>query len=72
MSTTMEVEVKHWTVQRKSESINEIMQGKKMITEASRQDDLAPSEIEDWIERGKTGMENALRAKPVDVREQHA
>ena len=32
---------------------------------------LAPSEIEEWIEHGKAGMENALRAKPEDVREQH-
>lgn len=30
-----------------------------------------PPEIEDWIEHCKAGMENALRAKPEDVREQH-
>ena len=32
---------------------------------------LAPSEIEEWIEQGKVGMENALRSKPEDVREQY-
>lgn len=30
-----------------------------------------PSEIESWVEEGKRGMENALRAKPEDVREQY-
>jgi hypothetical protein len=39
--------------------------------DASRQLDLTPSEIEDWMEQGKSGMENALKAKPEDVREQY-
>jgi len=38
---------------------------------SSRQFDLQPSEIEEWIDQGKAGMENALRAKPEDVREQY-
>lgn len=41
------------------------------MAEASRQFDLPPSEIEDWVDQGKSGMENALRAKPEDVREQY-
>ena len=49
----------------------EIIQGKTTVSEACRQFDLAPSEIEEWIEQGKAGMENALRAKPEDVREQY-
>jgi ribose 1,5-bisphosphokinase PhnN len=32
---------------------------------------LPPSEIEEWINQGKEGMENALRAKPEDIREQY-
>lgn len=32
---------------------------------------MPPSEIETWIEEGKRGLENALRAKPEDVREQY-
>jgi ribose 1,5-bisphosphokinase PhnN len=31
----------------------------------------AYSEIEKWVEDGKRGMENALRANPRDVREQY-
>ena len=56
---------------RSSALVLEIIQGKTTVSEASRQYDLAPSEIEEWIEHGKAGMENALRAKPEDVREQH-
>ena len=27
--------------------------------------------IEDWVDHGKSGMENALKAKPEDIREQY-
>ena len=39
--------------------------------EASGQFDLTTSEIESWVDDAKHGMENALRAKPEDVREQY-
>ena len=45
--------------------------GQDDLAGASRQFDLTPSEIESWVEDGKRGMENALRAKPEDVREQY-
>lgn len=41
------------------------------MAEASRQFDLSPSELEGWVEQTKAGMENALRAKPQDVRQQY-
>src|SRR5690606_40522017 len=49
----------------------EIIQGRTTVAEASRQFDLTPLEVESWVEDGKRGMENALRAKPEDVREQY-
>ena len=52
MSTTIEEEVKRWTARRKSALVLEIIQGKTTVSEASRQYDLAPSEIEEWIEHG--------------------
>ncbi|CAC9678794.1 DUF1153 domain-containing protein [Comamonas aquatica] len=64
-------EVKRWTAKRKSALVLEIIQGKTTVSEASRAYDLMPSEIESWVEEGKRGMENALRAKPEDVREQY-
>ncbi len=71
MSIAMEEEIKRWTARRKSALVLEIIQGKTTVAEASRQFDLPPSEIEDWVAQGKAGMENALKAKPEDVREQY-
>ena len=71
MNVVMNEEVKRWTAKRKSALVLEIIQGKTTVSEASRQFDLQPSEIEDWLDQGKAGMENALRAKPEDVREQY-
>jgi transposase-like protein len=72
MSAVMEEEIKRWTARRKSQLVLEIIQGRTSVSEASRQFDLPPSEIESWVEEGKRrGLENALRAKPEDVREQY-
>ncbi|AKU49787.1 DUF1153 domain-containing protein [Xanthomonas arboricola] len=71
MSEVMEEEIKRWTARRKSALVLEIIQGKTTVATASRRFDLAPAEIESWVEDGKRGMENALRAKPEDVREQY-
>jgi transposase-like protein len=71
MSTLMEDEIKRWTARRKAALVMEIIQGKTTLAEASRAHDLPPSEIEVWVEDGKKGMENALRANPQDVREQY-
>ena len=71
MSITMEQEIKRWTTRRKSALVLEIIQGKTSVAEASRQFDLPPSEIEEWVAQGKAGMENALRAKPEEADEQY-
>ena len=71
MSTLMEEEIKRWTAKRKTALVLEIIQGKTSVAEASRSYDLPPSEIEGWVEDGRRGMENALKANPQDVREQY-
>ncbi|MEZ5660583.1 MAG: transposase [Burkholderiaceae bacterium] len=71
MSTVMDEDIKRWTARRKSALVIEIIQGKTTIAEASRAHDLPPSEIEKWVEEGKRGMENALKANPSDIREQY-
>ena len=71
MSELMEEQIKRWTAKRKSALVLEIIQGKTTVAEASRAYDLPPSEIEMWVDDGKRGMENALRANPQDVREQY-
>ena len=71
MSETLSDEIKRWTAKRKSGLVIEIIQGKTTVAEASRTYDLTPSEIEDWVEDGLKGMENALKANPLDVRQQY-
>ncbi len=71
MSIMMEEEIKRWTAKRKTALVMDIIQGKTTISEAARGFDLAPSEIEAWVNDAKQGMENALRAKPLDIREQY-
>src|SRR3569832_679892 len=71
MSALMEDEIKRWTARRKAALVLEIIQGKTTVALASRAYDLPPSEIEVFVEDGKKGMENALRANPQDVREQY-
>jgi len=71
MSIEMDEEIKRWTARRKSALVMEIIQGTTTLAEASRQYDLKPSEIEQWIDDAKRGMENALKARPDDIREQY-
>jgi transposase-like protein len=71
MSTIMEEEFKRWTAKRKAALVTEIMQGKTSVAEASRSFDMPPSEIEGWVEDARKGMENALRAKPLEIKEQY-
>lgn len=71
MSAVMEEDIKRWTARRKAALVLEIIQGKTTVAEASRSFDLAPSEVEEWIDEGKRGMENALRTKPLEVREEY-
>ena len=71
MSTKMDEDIKRWTAKRKSALVLEIIQGKMTVAEASRAYDLSPSEVENWVDDGKRGMENALRANPLDLKEQY-
>jgi transposase-like protein len=71
MSIEMDEEIKRWTARRKPALVLEIIQGKTTVSEWSRQSDLSPSEIESWIDQSKARMENALKAKPEDIREQY-
>ena len=71
MSTMMEEEIKRWTAKRKAALVIDILQGKTSVAAASRSYDLPPSEIEEWVEDARKGMENALRTKPLDIKEQY-
>ena len=63
----LESEIKRMTAKRKAEIVMEIFQGKTTVAEVSRQYDLTPAQIEDWMEEARKGMENQLRARPKDI-----
>ncbi|WP_439766313.1 transposase [Falsigemmobacter intermedius] len=67
----MEDSIKRWTAKRKTALVIEIIQGKTTVSEASRSFDLSPSEIESWVDDAKKGMENSLRANPLDIHAQY-
>jgi hypothetical protein len=71
MSTLTDDEIKRWAARRKSALVLKVIQGNTRAAEASRADDLPPSEIGKWVEDAKRGIENALRANLQDVREQY-
>ena len=71
MSGPLEDGIKRWTAKRNSALVIEIIQGKTTVAEASRSYDLAPSEIENWVDDARQGMENALKSNPLDVRQQY-
>lgn len=71
MSMVMEAEVKRWTAKRKVALGPEIILGKTTVAEVSQAFDMPTSEIEEWGDEVKHGMENALRTKPLGVREQY-
>ena len=71
MSTLMEEDIKRWTAKRKTALVLDIIQGKTTVSEASRAYDLNPSEVEQWVDEGKRGMDNALRSKPLEIKEQY-
>ena len=63
----LESEIKRMTAKRKAEIVMGIFQGKTTVAEVSRQYDLTPAQIEDWMEEARKGMENQLRARPKDI-----
>ena len=71
MSVVMEEEFKRWTAKRKAALVVDVIQGKTAVAEASRSFDIPTSEIEGWVEEGKRGMENALKARPLEIKEQY-
>ena len=71
MSTKMEEDIKRWTAKCKAALVMEIIQGKTTVAEASRSFDLQPSGVEEWVDEAKRGMENALRTKPLEIKEQY-
>ena len=61
MSMKTKEDIKRWAAKRKAALVMAIIQGKTTVSEASSFFDIAPSEIEAWVDEAKWGIENALR-----------
>jgi hypothetical protein len=68
MSEIRSEDIKRWTGKRESALVIEIILGRTTMAEAGRTYDLTPSEGQSWVEDAKTGMVDALKANPLDVR----
>jgi transposase-like protein len=64
-------DIQRWSAKRKASLVLDVLKGKTTIAEACRLYDLTPSEVESWVDEGQRGLENALRARPQDVREEY-
>lgn len=56
---------------RKTALVLGIIQDKTTVSEASRAYDLNPSEVEQWVDEDKRGMENALRSRSLEIKEHY-
>lgn len=64
-------EIKRFTVKKKADIVMDILQGKTTVTEVSRQYDLTPALIKEWMQEARKGMENQLKARPKDIAAQY-
>jgi len=64
-------DVKRWSAKRKAALVLEIWKGKTTATQACIEFDLTPSEIEEWFIEAQDVIENALLARPKDVKDQY-
>lgn len=71
MGESQQEPIKRMTAKRKAEIVMDIFQGKTTVAEVSRQYDLTPALIEEWMNEARKGMENQLRARPKDIAAQY-
>jgi transposase-like protein len=60
-----------WTAKRKAALVISMLKGQITPASVAREHDLPLSEVECWMEEAVVGMENALKAKPRDLRAEY-
>ena len=63
-------EQQRWTAKRKAELILQILRQTTTVIDVARQNDLAPSEVQDWIDTFLKAGEKGLKARASDLQEQ--
>lgn len=59
-----------WTAKRKTEIILQILQQTTTVVDVARQNDLTPSEVQDWVDTFLKGGEQSLKMKAAGTQEQ--
>jgi transposase-like protein len=59
-----------WTAKRKAEIILQILRQTTTVIDVARQNDLTPSEVQDWIDTFLKAGEQGLKARSSNVQEQ--
>lgn len=67
----MDDEIKRWTARGRACWFWKSSKTRRQWLKQAEPRTCRPSETEKWVEDGKQGMENALRANPQDLREQY-
>lgn len=65
------VEVQRWTAKKKAEIVLQILRQSATVIDIARQNDLAPSEVQAWVDTFVKGGEQSLKAKAPDVAAQY-
>jgi transposase-like protein len=63
-------EQQRWTAKRKAEIILQILRQTTTVVDVARQNDLTPSEVQDWIDTFLKAGEKGLKARASDLQEQ--
>jgi transposase-like protein len=61
-----------WTAKRKAAIVLDIIKGKTTAAEVARLHGLTLADVESWIERAQSGMEEFLKALPKELEERHS
>lgn len=60
-------EVQRWTAKKKAEIVLQILRQSSTIIDVARQNDLAPSEVQAWVDTFVKGGEQSLKIKAPDA-----
>lgn len=63
-------EQQRWTAKRKAEIILQILRQTTTVIDVARQNDLTPSEVQEWVDTFLKGGEQSLKARASGVQEQ--
>ncbi len=60
-------EVQRWTAKKKADIVLQILRQSSTVIDVSRQNDLAPSEVQAWVDTFVKGGEQSLKVKASDA-----